>query len=214
MPKTLNDEQTLNCLKLWRENNDEKALTLLVVSNIGLVKCISSKYTNSVVSFDDLVSAGTESLIRAIYVFDYHNYSIQTFSTYISKAIERGVLKELKNYNKHSHVLSFDEPISYDKHGDELKLEEIIGTEPEKLLNDILKEMKTEVVRDALKCLTTRERQIILLRYGLDEQNKKSLREIGELLGISGQFVSQIEQKALIKMRHPRNTRKLKDFND
>lgn len=214
MSKTLNDEQNLNYLKLWRENNDEDALTLLVVSNRGLVKCISAKYINSGVPFDDLVSSGNEALIRAIYRFDYHNYSIQTFSTYISKAIESGILKELRIYNKHNQVLSFDDPLGYNKNGDELKVEEIIGTEPEKLLNDVVNEMKIEVVREALKCLTSRERQIILLRYGLNEQNKKTLKEIGNLLGISGQAVSQIEQKALMKMRHPRNTRKLKDFND
>ena len=214
MSKTLNDEQNLNYLKLWRENNDEDALTLLVVSNRGLVKCISAKYINSGVPFDDLVSSGNEALIRAIYRFDYHNYSIQTFSTYISKAIESGILKELRIYNKHNQVLSFDDPLGYNKNGDELKVEEIIGTEPEKLHNDVVNEMKIEVVREALKCLTSRERQIILLRYGLNEQNKKTLKEIGNLLGISGQAVSQIEQKALMKMRHPRNTRKLKDFND
>ena len=214
MAKRLSNEQTLNCLKLWRENFDEDALTLLASSNMALVKYIAYKYLNRGLSFDELTSAGYEALVRAINVFNYIDYPIETFSTYLSRSIENGIRREFGNYNKHSHVLSFNAPLGYDKHGDEMTVEQIIGTEPEKLLNDVIDEMKIDVVKESLKCLTSRERQVILLRYGLDEQHRKNLVEIGKLLGISGEATRQIEKKALIKMRHPRNTRKLKDFND
>jgi len=214
MDKRLSNEQTLNCLKLWRENFDEDALTLLASSNMALVKYIAYKYLNNGLSFDELTSAGNEALVKAINKFDYINRPIECFGTYLSRSIENGIRREFGNYNKHSHVLSFNAPIGYDKHGDEMTVEQTIGTEPEKLLNDVIDGMKIEVVKESLKCLTSRERQIIILRYGLDEQHRKTLDEIGKLFGISRQAISQIEQKALIKMRHPKNTRKLKDFND
>jgi len=214
MDKRLSNEQTLNCLKLWRENFDEDALTLLASSNMALVKYIAYKYLNNGLSFDELTSAGNEALVKAINKFDYINRPIECFGTYLSRSIENGIRREFGNYNKHSHVLSFNAPIGYDKHGDEMTVEQTIGTEPEKLLNDVIDGMKIEVVKESLKCLTSRERQVILLRYGLDEQHRKTLDEIGKLFGISRQAISQIEQKALIKMRHPKNTRKLKDFND
>lgn len=214
MAKRLSAEQTLNCLKLWRENFDEDALTLLASSNMGLVKFIACKYLNRGLSFDDLVSAGNEALVRAINRFDYINRTIEGFSSYISVSIENGIKRECENYSKHSHVLSFDAPIGYGKHGDELKVEEIIGTDDEKLLNDVINGMKIEIVREALHCLTSKERQIILLRYGLDEQHRKTQGEIAKIFRTSKQNISLQEQKALMKMRHPRNTRKLKDFND
>lgn len=212
--KTLNNEQTLNYLKLWREDFNEDALSLLTVSNTGLVKLIASKHSRKGLSFEELESAGYEALIRAINKFDYINRPIEGFSTYISVAIENAITREIDNYKKHEYVLSFETPIGSSKDGDDFKLEEIIGTDSDILFNDIINEMKIGVVREALKCLTSRERQIIILRYALDEQNKKTQDELAQIFNTSRQNISLLEQKALIKMRHPRNTRKLKDFND
>ena len=72
--------------------------------------------------------------------------------------------------------------------------------------------MKLEIVKEALSCLTSREKQIIFLRYGLDEMNKKTQEEIASILGCSLRSIINYEKKALTKMRHPKNTRKLKDF--
>ena len=72
--------------------------------------------------------------------------------------------------------------------------------------------MKIDIVREALQCLTSREQQIIFLRYGLDEVHKKTQDEVAEIFGCSKATIAKQEQKALVKMRHPRNTRKLKDF--
>ena len=119
---------------------------------------------------------------------------------------------ELRKYNKHSHVLSFDQPIGKNKDGEEMKIEDIVGTDAEQLIEDVISEMKIDIVREALKCLTSREQQIILLRYGLDEAHRKTQDEIAEIFGCSRLTIARQEQKALVKMRHPRNTRKLKDF--
>ena len=193
MSRILTKDETKDCLRSWREFADEEALELLTICNGGLVGVIAKKYQGSGLTFEELKSAGNEGLIRAINKFNYKERAIEGFSSYISIAIENQIRMELRKYNKHRHVLSFDQPIGQNKDGDEMKI---------------------DIVREALKCLTSREQQIILLRYGLDEAHKKTQDEVAEIFGCSKTTIVKQEQKALIKMRHPRNTRKLKDFID
>ena len=114
----------------------------------------------------------------------------------------------------HIFLLSLDQPIGQNKDGDEMKIEDLVGTDAEQLIDDVISEMKIDIVREALQCLTSREQQIILLRYGLDEAHKKTQDEVAEIFGCSKKTILRQEQKALVKMRHPRNTIKLKDFID
>ncbi len=212
MTRRLSLDETKNCLRAWRELADEEALEVLTICNGGLVGFFAKKYLGKGLTFEELQSAGNEGLINAINKFDYNERAIEGFSSYISVAIENQIRIELKKYNKHSHVLSFDQPIGQNKDGDELKIEDLIGTDAEQLIEDVISEMKIDIVREALQCLTSRERQIILLRYGLDDTHKKTQDEIAEIFGCSKSLIAKQEKKALIKMRHPRNTKKLKDF--
>lgn len=212
MARLLTLDETEKYLKLYREFADEDALTLLVTCNGGLVGFFAKKYLGKGLTFDELVSAGNEGLIKAINKFDYEEREIQGFSTYISVAIENAMKYELRKYNKHSHVLSFEQPLGQNKDGDELTIEDIVGTDAEELIEDVISEMKIDIVREALKSLTSREQQIILLRYGLDDAHRKTQKEVAQMLGCAQPSIAKQEQKALVKMRHPRNTRKLKDF--
>ena len=212
MAKRLTLEETKQYLIAWRENFDENALALLVMSKRGLVGYIAKKYLGNGLTFDELKSAGDLGLINAINKFNYYEREIEGFNAYISTAIENTILLELRKYNKHSHVLSFDAPLGQNKDGDELTIEDIVGTDAEELIENVISEMKIDIVREALQCLTSRERQIILLRYGMDEAHKKTQEEVAQIFGCSKRTIANQEQKALIKMRHPRNTRKLKDF--
>lgn len=214
MTRLLTLEETEKYLKLYREFADEDALTLLVTCNSGLVHFFAKRYLGKGLTYDELVSAGNEGLIKAINKFDYEERDIQGFSTYISVAIENAMKYELRKYHKHSHVLSFEQPLGQNKDGDELTIEDIVGTDAEELMEDVISEMKIDIVREALKSLTSREQQIIFLRYGLDDVHKKTQEEVAQMLGCSQTSIAKQEQKALIKMRHPRNTRKLKDFID
>ncbi len=121
-------------------------------------------------TFEELQSAGNEGLLNAINKFDYNERAIEGFSSYISLAIENQMRMELRKYNKHSHVLSFEQPIGQTKYGDE---------------------MKTDIVREALQCLTSREQQIILLRYGLDEVHKKQMKWQKYLIVLKQQLQSK-----------------------
>lgn len=212
MIRKLSLEETKKCLRAWREFSDKEALEVLMVCNGGLVVFFVKKYLGKGLTFDELKSAGDEGLLRAINKFDYKEREIEKFSSYISVAIENQIRIELKKYNKHSHVLSFDQPIGQNKDGDEMTIEDLIGTDANQLIEDVISEMKIDIVREALQCLTSREHQIILLRYGLDDTHKKTQDEIAEIFGCSKSLIAKQEKKALIKMRHPRNTKKLKDF--
>ena len=212
MARRLSLDETKNCLRAWRELGDEDALEVLTICNGGLVGFFAKKYLGKGLTFEELQSAGNEGLINAINKFNYNEKAIEGFSSYISIAIENQMKKELRKYNKHSHVLSFDQPIGQNKDGDEMKIEDLIGTDAEQLIEDVISEMKIDIVREALQCLTSREQQIILLRYGLDEVHKKTQDEVAEIFGCSKATIAKQEQRALVKMRHPRNTRKLKDF--
>lgn len=212
MTRRLSLEETKNCLRAWREFGDKDVLEVLTICNGGLVCFFAKKYLGKGLTFDELKSAGYEGLINAINKFNYTENAIEGFSSYISVAIENQMKNELRKYNKHSHVLSFEQPIGQNKDGDEMKIEDLIGTDDEQLIEDVIAEMKIDIVREALQCLNSKEQQIILLRYGLDETHKKTQEEVAEIFGCSKRIIAKKEQKALIKMRHPRNTRKLKDF--
>ena len=110
---------------------------------------------------------------------------------------------------KDSSAYNYDCP---SKDGDELTLEDILSTDPDELIDNVIDGMKNDIVKDALKSLTTREQRIILLRYGLDDDHRKTQEEVAQILGCTKSTVSNQERKALIKMRHPRNTRKLKNL--
>ncbi len=212
MARRLTLDETKKCLKAWKELADKDALEVLTVCNGGLVVHFAKKYLGKGLTFEELQSAGNEGLLRGINKFDYKERAIEGFSSYISIAIENQIKIELRKYRKHSHVLSFDQPIGQNKEGDDLKIEDIISTDAEQLIKDVISGMKIDIVRESLKCLTSREQQIILLRYGLDDTHKKTQEEVAEIFGCSKTTISRQEEKALVKMRHPRNTKKLKDF--
>lgn len=218
MNRRLTLDETKNYLRAWREFADEKALEFLIICNGGLVNFFAKKYLGKGLTFEELQSAGNEGLFNAINKFNYNERAIEGFSSYISTAIENSMLLELRKYNKHRHVLSFYQPIGQNKDGDEMRIEDLIGTDAEQLSDDVIEsiisDMKIKSVREALQCLTSREKQIILLRYGLDEAHKKTLDEVAEIFKCSQTTIAKQEKKALIKMRHPRNTRKLKGFID
>lgn len=214
MAKKLTLDETKKLLRAWRELGDKNALEVLTISNGGLVVFWVKKNLGKGLNFEELQSAGTEGLLYAINKFDYKERAIEGFSSYISVAIERKIQRELEWYHKHSHVLSFEQPIGQNKNGDEMKMEDIIGTDSEELIEDIISGMKIDIVREALQSLSSREWQIILLRYGLDEAHSKTQEEIAEIFGVSRTTIANQEKRALIKMRHPRNTKRLKDFID
>lgn len=214
MYEKLTEEETKQYLVAWRKFKDKKSRDILISNNIRLVTFIAKKYLGKGLSYDEILSAGSLGLMNAINKFDYEDYPLNTFSTYISTAIENQIKRDLNSCNKHNHVLSFEEPLGTSKDGDEMTLGQTLGTDIDELTENVDVNLKKDILIKSLKCLTTREKEIILLRYGLNGKDGKTLEEIAEIFNCSRQTILNQERKALIKMHHPRNTRKLKDFVD
>lgn len=206
--KKLDEKETLRNLILWRENNDENAATILVSSNIGLVKFIAKKHVNSGLSFEDLESAGMEGLVKAINMFDYINKPIEGFSSYIYTSIENHMLNEIKDNNKYRKNISFDGPVRDKFHNEEVMFEDVLSTDAEETFNAVIGKTTVGIVKEALECLTLRELQIITLRYGF-EGERKSLVEIAKILGTNRHTISIQEKKALIKLKKLESIKKL-----
>ena len=214
MARKLTIEETYKCLKAWRELHDLDAHTLLTLSNGGLVKYMANKHLEKGFSREELESIGYVGLLRAIEKFDYINGDIRNFSSYIATSIENEMKYEIKKWSKHNHVQSFEQPIKTLRDGHELTVEDIIGTDAEELMDEIITNMEIKLVREALQCLTTRQKQIILLRYGLDKKNQKTQQEIAEQFGIARTTVANQEKYALVKMRNPKYAKKLCDLEN
>ncbi len=199
-PLTAKEEAIyLHQLKMGDETSRREAKEILVERNLRLVAHIVKKYQNVDEDIEDLISIGTIGLIKAVDSFDAGKGKL---STYASRCIDNELLMLLRAKKKTSREVSLHEPIGTDKEGNEINLLDIIEQEQV----DVVERMETEERIDRLPGLiqaklNARERQIIMLRYGLADGREVTQREIGRILGISRSYVSRIEKKALEKLR-------------
>lgn len=199
-PLTAKEEAIyLQQLKTGDEASRRKAKEILVERNLRLVAHIVKKYQNVDEDVEDLISIGTIGLIKAVDSFDAGKGKL---STYASRCIDNELLMLLRAKKKTSREVSLHEPIGTDKEGNEINLLDIIEQEQV----DVVERMETEARIDRLPGLiqvklNARERQIIMLRYGLFDGREVTQREIGRILGISRSYVSRIEKKALEKLK-------------
>jgi len=195
------EEQYLYLLKHGNPEESQQAKEILITRNLRLVAHIAKKYQNTDVETQDLISIGTIGLIKAILSYDSDKNS--KLATYAAKCIDNELLMMLRNKKKLSREVSIYEPIGTDKEGNEISLLDILKQEQ----TDIVEEMDTQENINRLhaiinKCLNKREKEIIMLRYGLITDKEVTQREIGEYFGISRSYISRIEKKALQKLRN------------
>lgn len=177
-----------------------EAKDVLIERNLRLVAHIAKKYQNVDEDMEDLISIGTIGLIKAIDSFDAGKGKL---STYASRCIDNELLMLLRAKKKTSREVSLYEPIGTDKEGNEINLLDVIEQEQV----DIVERMEAEdqighlpeLIRGRL---SDREKQIIVLRYGLAGGQEVTQREIGKRLGISRSYVSRIEKRALEKLKN------------
>lgn len=195
------EDHYLDLLKNGNPQESQEAKEILIERNLRLVAHIAKKYQNTDVETQDLISIGTIGLIKAI--LSYNSDKKSKLATYAAKCIDNELLMMLRNKKKLSREVSIYEPIGTDKEGNEISLLDILKQEQP----DIIEEMDTRNHISQLrklinKCLNEREKEIILLRYGLITGNEVTQRELGEYFGISRSYISRIEKKALQKLRH------------
>ena len=178
---------------------DHHARQKLIEHNLRLVAHIAKKYYADENDRDDLVSIGTVGLIKAVDSFD-PTKGIR-LSSYASRCIENEILMFFRSAKKTAQDVSLNDPIDADKDGNTLTLLDTIATD-DHILEDIDLRMKVRQLYEAVKTrLSPREREIILLRYGLTGQRPLVQREVAKKLNISRSYVSRLEKKALQKLR-------------
>lgn len=195
-PLSKTEEETL-IKKL--ERGDDNVKSELAERNLRLVVYIAKKFENTGINVEDLISIGTIGLIKSINTFcPEKNIKL---ATYASRCIENEILMYLrKNSNRRSEI-SIDEPLNVDWDGNELLLSDILGTENDIIYKNLEDEVDKELLRNALETLTPREKQIMVLRFGLDRNRAKTQKEVADMLGISQSYISRLE-KRIIKRLH------------
>ncbi len=189
-------------IRLLREGNGEEAReakTILVEHNLRLVAHIVKKYQNVGEDMEDLISIGCVGLIKAIDTFDAGKGRL---ATYACRCIDNELLMLLRSKKKTSREISLFEAIGQDKEGNEIRLVDVIEQQQPDVIERMEQNSNTKRLFELLQnSLTDREREILILRYGLNGNKETTQNQIGERLGISRSYVSRIEKKALGKLR-------------
>ncbi len=197
-PKPLSEKEEKECLARLA-NGDMEARNTLVEHNLRLVAHIIKKYYGTQSEQDDLVSIGTIGLIKAINTFNPAK-SIR-LSSYASRCIENEILMHFRNAKKSAQDVSLNEAIDTDKDGNPLTLLDIMAVD-DNILDEIDKRLNRKKLGQFInEELDEREKQIIVLRYGLDGKDSMTQKNVAKLLNISRSYVSRIETKALKKLR-------------
>ncbi len=197
-PKPLSAKEEEECFRLMA-SGDTAARSKLIEHNLRLVAHIVKKYYTASNDSDDLISIGTIGLIKAASSFDYSKGT--RFATYASRCIENEILMYFRSKKKSSGDIFFEEPVDVDKEGNQLTLMDIIA-EDDGIIDKIDLSIKSEQLYRFLdECLTERELDIIVNRYGLYGHKPLTQREVAKKLKISRSYVSRIEKKALETLR-------------
>lgn len=198
-PKPLSTTEEKSYLMQYKDGSQE-ARSILIEHNLRLVAHIVKKYSAPDKEIDDLISIGTIGLIKAIDTFDADK-GIR-LATYASRCIDNELLMMLRSGKKQSKEVYLYEPIGADKEGNEINLLDIIESVDEDIVDTLeTRENIVKLKKFVQKLLTDREKEIIILRYGLEGGEEVTQREIAVRLGISRSYVSRIEKKALKKLR-------------
>lgn len=197
-PKPLSPKQELEYFKKM-DAGDMKARDMLIEHNLRLVAHIIKKYYAATNEQEDLISIGTIGLIKAVNTFCSDKGA--RFATYASRCIENEILMHFRNLRKSAGNIYFNDPIDTDKDGNSLTILDVMAEEDN--IVDILDlKLKSEQLKKYIEsCLDKREKQIILMRYGMQANLPMTQREVAKILGISRSYVSRIEKKALEKLK-------------
>jgi len=181
-------------------DGDQMAKDKLIEHNLRLVVFLAKKYENTSVDLEDLVSIGTIGLIKAI-----NTYSMDKnikLATYASRCIDNEILMYLRKNKRVRTEVSFDESLSFDVDGNELHLEDILGTDADIVTKNIEESSDKKIMLEEINKLNKRDKEIMVMRYGLLGTNEKTQKEVAILLGISQSYISRIEKKVIKRLRN------------
>ena len=181
------------------EQGCESAKQLLIEHNLRLVVYISRRFENTGVNLEDLISIGTIGLIKGINT--YRREKNIKLATYASRCIENEILMHIRKISNQKSEVSLDEPINMDYDGNELLLSDILGTDEDMILRPLEDDVDLCVLRHALDQLPNREREIVVMRFGLEGRKELTQKEVAQQMGISQSYISRLEKRIMLRLR-------------
>ena len=181
------------------EQGEELAKQILIERNLRLVVFIARRFENTGVNLEDLISIGTIGLIKAIGT--YRRDKNIKLATYASRCIENEILMHIRKIAGQKAEVSLDEPINMDYDGNELLLSDILGTDEDMILRPLEDDVDLRLLRQAVRELPDREREIVTMRFGLEGRQELTQKEVAQKLGISQSYISRLEKRIMLRLR-------------
>lgn len=198
LPEPLTRYEERRLLKLTKQG-DGDARDKLIEHNLRLVVFLAKKYENTGIDLEDLVSIGTIGLIKGINTFNLDK-NIK-LATYASRCVDNEILMFLRKNKRVRSEVSFEDSLTYDHDGNELRLEDVLGTESDIVTRDLEDKLEKSILMHEINKLDYRDREIMILRYGLNEQTEQTQKDVARKLGISQSYISRIEKKIIKKLK-------------
>ena len=199
LPPPLSKEEEAEIMEEL-QNGIEDRRELLIIHNLRLVVYIAKKFESKTTSTEDLVSIGTIGLMKAVKTFN-PSKNIK-LATYASRCIENEILMHLRKVNNMKSEMSFDEPLSVDWDGNELTLRDVLGTDPDDVYEEIEYDDEKRLLRKTVDSLDEKERNLMILRFGLDGNEALTQKQLADKMGISQSYISRLEKRILQKIKN------------
>lgn len=198
LPMPLEPEEEQILLEEALKDN-QTAKEKLIEHNLRLVVYIAKKFENSGIELEDLISVGAIGLIKAVQTYKFDK-NIK-LATYASRCIENEILMQLRKTSKLKVEMSLEEPLNYDSDGNELLLSDVLFTEADSVSKNLELSVEKQMLYNSIKKLSTKEQEIMTLRFGLSGEDEKTQKEVADIMGISQSYISRIEKKILGKLK-------------
>ena len=198
LPPPLKGQQEQTALEAL-EQGDAAAKQLLVEHNLRLVVYIARRFENTGIHLEDLISIGTIGLMKAIETYRLDKKI--KLATYASRCIENEILMYIRKTAREKSEVSLDEPINLDGDGNELLLGDILGTEEDVVFRPLEEAVDLAVLRQSLRQLPQRERELINMRYGLEGCRELTQKEAARKMGISQSYISRLEKRIIQRLK-------------
>ena len=199
LPPPLSKEEEEEALEL-ASFGDEIAKNKLIEHNLRLVVFLAKKYENTNIDLEDLVSIGTIGLIKGINT--YKMVKNIKLATYASRCIDNEILMFLRKNKKRKTEISFEDSLSFDADGNELHLEDVLGTDKDIVSRELEDKIERKLLVEEIDKLNERDRKIMILRYGLFGHDEVTQKDVADMLGISQSYISRIEKKVIKKLKN------------
>lgn len=199
LPDILSEEDERYYIEMLSSENSELAKQKLIEHNLRLVVYVAKKFPSADVDVEDLISIGSLGLIKAIN--SYKADKNIKIATYASKCIENEILMYLRKISKQKQVVSLDEPLNVDSEGNELVLFDLLPSENDCPQESMEKSTEKQILWKVINKLNEREKEIMVLRFGLSGGEELTQKEVADSLGISQSYISRLEKKIVVRIK-------------